>query len=87
MFDDMIADVLSNKKINLMVTELFIRSRKLIISLVCIAYFAVPKSIRLTSRHYFIMRIQTNENLNKLHLVIQHLLTFKTLQIYIKNIL
>ena len=35
-FDDMITDTLSNKKLNLIVTELFIRGRKLIISLVFI---------------------------------------------------
>ena len=55
-FDDMIADMLSNKKLNLIVTELF---RKLNISLVFItqSYFAVPKNIRLDSTHYFIMKI------------------------------
>ena len=48
-FDDMIADILSNKKLNPVVTELFIKRRKLIISLVFItqSYFAVPKNIRL----------------------------------------
>ena len=45
-FDDMIADMLSNKKLNPVVTELFIRGRKLNISL-----FAVPKNIRLNSTH------------------------------------
>ena len=50
-FDDTIAEMLINKKINPIVTELFIRSRKLNISLVFItqSYFAVPKSIRLNS--------------------------------------
>ena len=58
-FDDMIADMLSNKKRNPMVTELFIKGRKLNISLVIItqSYFAVPKNIRLNSTHYFIMKI------------------------------
>ena len=44
-FDDMIADMLSNKKLNPIVTELFIRGRKLNISPVFIiqSYFAVPK--------------------------------------------
>ena len=48
-FDDMIADILNNKKLNPVVTELFIRGRKLNISLVFItqSYFAVPKNIRL----------------------------------------
>ena len=49
----------NNKKRNPIVTELFIRGRKLSLSLVFIAqsYFAVPKNIRLTSTHYFIMEI------------------------------
>ena len=58
-FDDMIVDILSNKKLNPIVTELFIRGRKLNISVVLIthSYFAVPKNIRLNSTHYFIMKI------------------------------
>ena len=55
----MIADILSNKKLNPILTELFIRGRKLNISLVFItqSYFAVPRDIRLNSTHYFIMQI------------------------------
>ena len=58
-FDDMIVDMSSNKKLNIIVTELLIRGRKLNISLVFItqSYFAVPKNIRLNSAHYFIMKI------------------------------
>ena len=58
-FDDIIADMLSNKNLNVIVTELFIRGKKLNISLVFItkSYFAVPKDIRLNSTHYFIMKI------------------------------
>ena len=58
-FDDMIADTLSKKKLDLVVTELFIRGRKLNITLIFItqSYFAVPKNIRLNSLHYFIMKI------------------------------
>ena len=58
-FDDMIAYMLSNKKLNPILTELFIRGRKLNISLVSItqSYFALPKNIRLNSTHYFIMTI------------------------------
>ena len=57
--DDMIADMLGNKKLNTIVTELFIGGRKLNISLVFITqpYFAAPKNIRLNSTHYFIMKI------------------------------
>ena len=56
-FDDMIADMISNKKLNSKVTELFIRCRKLNISLVFItqSYFAALKNIRLNSMHYFII--------------------------------
>ena len=51
--------MLSNKKLNPTVTELFIRGRKLYISLVFITkcYFAIPKNIRLNSMYYFIMKI------------------------------
>ena len=58
-FDDMIADILSNKRRNPIVTELFIKGRKLKIRFVSIAqsYFSVPKNIRLNSRHYFVMKI------------------------------
>ena len=58
-FDDMIADILSNKNLNPIVTELFIRGRKLNISVAFItqSYFAMPKDIRLNSTHYFITKI------------------------------
>ena len=48
----MIADMLGNKKLNPIVTEVFIRGRKLNISLVFItqSYLAVPKNIRLNLR-------------------------------------
>ena len=50
----MIADMLSNKKLDPIVTELFIRGRKLNISLVFItqSYFAVPENIRLNSTRF-----------------------------------
>ena len=66
-FGDMIADMLSNKKLNPIVTELFIRGRKLNISLVFItqSYFAVPKNIRLNSTHYFIMKIPNKRELQQ----------------------
>ena len=58
-FDDMIADILSNKKLNPIVTELFVRGRKLNFSLdfMMQCYFAVPKSITLNYTDYFIMKI------------------------------
>ena len=58
-FDDMIADMINNKKLNPIVTELFIRGRKLNSSIVFItqSYFKVPKDVRLNSTHFFIMKI------------------------------
>ena len=60
-FGDIIADMLGNKSIGLnpIVTESFIRERKLNISLVFItqSYFAVPKNKRLNSTHYIVMKI------------------------------
>ena len=54
-FDDMITDMINNKKLNSVVTELFIRGRKLNISLVFItqSYFKVPKDVRLNTTHFF----------------------------------
>ena len=65
--DDMIADMLNNKKLNLIVAQLFIRSRKLNISLVFITqpFFAILKSIRLHSTHYFIMKILKKQQLKQ----------------------
>ena len=64
-FDDMIADMISNKKINSIVTELFIRGRKLNISLVFItqSYFKVRKDARLNTTHFFIMKIPNKREL------------------------
>ena len=64
-FDDMIADMLINRKLNPIVTELFIKGRKLSISFVFITQssFAVPKNIRLNSAHYFVMKIPNKREL------------------------
>ena len=64
-FDDIIADMINNKKLNSIVTELFIRSRKLNIYLVFIpeSYFRVPKDIRINSTHFFIMKISDKREL------------------------
>ena len=55
-FDDMIADIINNKKLNPIVTELFIRGRKLNISIVFItqSYFKVPKDVRLNSSLFYL---------------------------------
>ena len=50
-FDDMIADITKNRKFQAIIKKLFIRCRKLNISLVFItqSYFSVPKDVRLNS--------------------------------------
>ena len=60
--------MVSNKKLNPVVTELFIRGRKRNISLAFItkSYFAVPKNIRLNSNYYFIMKIQNKRELQQI---------------------
>ena len=64
-FDDMIADIMSNKKFQAIIKELFIRCRKLNISLVFITqpYFSVPKDVRLNSTHYLIIKINNRKNI------------------------
>ena len=54
-FDDMIADIMTNKKFQATIKELFIRCGKLNISFVFItrSYFSVPKDVRLNSMHYY----------------------------------
>ena len=68
-FDDMIADI-NNNKLNPIVTELFIRGRKLNISIVFItqSYFKVPKDVRLNSTHFFIMKIPNKRELQQIAL-------------------
>ena len=66
-FDDMIANMINNKKLNSIVTELFIRGRKLNISLVFItqSYFKVPKDVKLNTTHFFIMKIPNKRELQQ----------------------
>ena len=58
-FDDMIADMINNKKLNSIVTELFIRGRKINTSLVLItqSFFKVPEDVRLNTTNVFIPKI------------------------------
>ena len=69
-FDDTIADMINNQKLNSLITELFIRGRKLNISLVFItqSYFKVPKDVRLNSTHFFIMKIPNKRELRQIAL-------------------
>ena len=55
-FDDMIADMINNQKLNSIVTELFIRGRRLNISFVFItqSYFKVSKDVRLNTTHFLL---------------------------------
>ena len=64
-FDDMIADMINNKRLNPIVTELFVSDRKLNISIVFImqSYFKVPKDVRLNSTHFFILKIPNKREL------------------------
>ena len=67
-FDDMIADMINNKKLKSIVTELFIRGGKLNISLVFItqSYFKVPKDVRLNTTHFFVMTIINKRELQQI---------------------
>ena len=69
-FDDMIADMINNKKLNSIVTELFIRGRKLNISLVFItqSYFKVAKDVRLNTTLFFITKIPNKRKLQQIAL-------------------
>ena len=68
MFDDMIADIMTNKKFQAIIKDLFFRRRKLNISLVFItkSYFSVPKEARLNSTHYLIMKIHNRRELKQI---------------------
>ena len=70
LFDDMIADIMTDKKFQAIIKELFIRCRKLNISLVFItfyhSYFTVPKDVRLNSTHYLIMKINNKRELQNI---------------------
>ena len=67
-FDDTIADMIQSKTLYSIVTELFIRGRKLNISLVFItqSYFKVPKDVRLNTSHFFIAKIPNKRELQQI---------------------
>ena len=71
-FDDMIADILTNKKFQAIIKELFIRCTKLNISLIFItqSYFSVQKNARLNSTHYLITKINNKRELQ--NIVLNH---------------
>ena len=83
-FDDMIAGIMTDKKFQAITKELFIRSRKLNMSLVFIkqSYFSIPKDVRLNSTHYLIMKIynkRTKDSYNKLLLIVKQTLILNIL--------
>ena len=67
-FDDMIADIMTNKIFQAITKELFIRCRKLNITLVFItqSYFSVPKDVRINSRHYLTIKINNRNELQNI---------------------
>ena len=62
--------MINNKRLNPALTELFIRGRKLNISIVFItqSYFKVQKDVRLNSTHFFIIKISNNRELQQIAL-------------------
>ena len=69
-FDDMIADMIDNKDLNSIVTNLFIRCRKVNLSLALItqSYFKVLKNVRLSTTHFFIMKIPNKREFQQIAL-------------------
>ena len=67
-FDDMLADIMTNNRFQAIIKELLIRCRKLNISFIFItqSYFSVPKDVRLNSTHYLIMKINNRKELQNI---------------------
>ena len=88
-FDDMIADMINNKKPNSIVIKWFIRGRRLNISFVFItkSYLKVPKDVRLNTTHFFISKIPNKRELQKLQQIIHQTLILKISLISIENVL
>ena len=78
-FDDMIADLINNKKLSPVVTQLFIRGRKLGISIAFItqSYFKVPKDVRLNSTYFVIMKIPNKIELQQIAVIHSSDIDFK----------
>ena len=87
-FDAMIADMINNKKLKSIVTELFIRGRKLNISLFFItqSYFKVPKYVRLNTSHIFIAKIPNKRKLQQIAIITHQTLILKILLISLENV-
>ena len=87
-FGDMIADMIHDKKLNPIVTELFIRGRKLNISLVFItqSYFKIPKDVTLNTSHFFIAKIPNKRELQQIAINTHQTLVQNILLIFIENV-
>ena len=83
-FDDMIADIINSNKFKAIIKELFVRCKKLNISIVFItqSYFRTPKDARLNSTHYVIMKIQSRKELQNITQENSGDIDFKDLKIY-----
>ena len=86
-FDDMIADMISNKELNQILTDLFIRGRKLNICSVFITQFSVtvPDDVKLNCTHFFIIKIPNKQELQQIAFNHQ-ILIIKTFMNLYKNI-
>ena len=85
----MIADIMTNKKFQVILKELFIRCRKIDISLVLItqSYFSVPKDVRLNSSHYFIMKINNKREIQNIAINHSAGIDYKHfIKIYLENV-
>ena len=83
-FDNMIPDIMSNKKFQTVVRELFIRCRKINISFAFISqsYFPVPKEVRSNSTQYLIMKIYNKRELQNIASNYQSFILFDFMKIY-----
>ena len=87
-FDDMISHVMSDKKAQQVFKYLFIRCRKLNISLCFLtqSYFSVPKDVRLNCTHYIIFKLNNKRELQNMLLIILLILIIKILLRFIENV-
>ena len=86
-FDDMIADIMTNKKIQVIIKKIFIRCRKLNISLECItkSYFSVQKKCQIKLVHYLIMKINSNRKLQNIAINHSANIDYKYVMNFIEN--
>ena len=88
-FDDMAVDMINNKKLNLAVTELFIKGRKwdILIFVITQLYFKVSKDDRLNSTHFLIMKIPNKREIQQMALSHSSDIEFKDFIKIYKNVL